>query len=113
MEFDYNDLLEKMQVNISLFNKILAPMLRKSGFDPAKSLPKFLRPEFDNDDRKLYSGLRRGDLVDYEHFGMIHKNCIVVYYDLTDTTSVHLQTDDGDIFPATAKWCKIITKMEK
>ena len=112
MESDYNNLREKLEANISLFNKILAPMLTKAGFNPDKYIPKFLTPEFDNVDRKKYYGLRRGDLVDYDNFGLKHKNCIVVYFDLMDDNRVQLQTEDGDIFPAVAEWCKISKKME-
>ena len=106
LEWEVGDLIEKIQANISLFNKILSPMLRKEGRDPAKHLPQFLEPEFDNQDRKKYHGLRRGDLVDYSHFGLKHKYCIVSSYDLLDNNRVYLMNEDEEIFPAVAKDCK-------
>lgn len=105
LEWEVNDLKEKIQANISLFNKILAPMLRKDG---KKHMPQFLESEFDNQDRKKYHGLRRGDLVDYSHFGIKHKYCIVSSYDLTDNNRIFLMNEDDEIFPAVAADCKII-----
>ena len=113
LEYDHNSLLEKMEANIGLFNKVLAPMIRKTGQDPNKYLTDFKAADFDNKDRKKYSGLRRGDLVDYSSFGLSHKNCIVVNYDFENYSQVRLQTEDGEVFPAVAQWCKIIKRWEE
>lgn len=113
LEYDYNELKEKLAENMALFTKILSPMLRKAGHDPKKYIPDFKDVEFDNQRRNQYCGLRRGDLVDYCCFGLSFKNCIVVKYGFLDNNRIYLQTEDGEIFPAMAAECKIIKKIEE
>jgi hypothetical protein len=66
---------------------------------------------WDNQDRKRYYGLRRGDIVEVR-FQPTKIIAEVDTYGGLDNNSVGLINKEGKKFKWVAEWCKIITKVE-
>lgn len=66
----------------------------------------------DNESRDKHYGLRRGDIVEYHTVGMIFGPAMVVRYDRVDNNKVYIGDSGGDIYPALAEYCKILSKVE-
>lgn len=71
---------------------------------------------WDNQERRRYYGLRKGDLVEYKTFGQggHHQRATVCEYSGSDNNSIYLiRQGEKEPFKYVAEWCTIIKKVEE
>lgn len=73
-----------------------------------------IEPEWDNQERKRYYGLRKGDIVEYNiGHTMPRLKGEVVEYGVMDNNAVYLKVEEKEKpISVVAEWCDIITKVE-
>lgn len=65
---------------------------------------------FDNSDRRRYYGLRVGDIIRCDAYGITKAE--VVNYVFLDNNAVIVQEEGKEPRKVVAEWCDIITKVE-
>ena len=68
--------------------------------------------EWDNEERRRYYGLRKGDIVNACAFGEVWANAVVHAY-TGDNNRVRLITAEGKEVDFVAEWCQIVKKVDE